>query len=116
MERSAALCLVLEQIRGGSALLDGSIDFDDQDARPDDVEQSMKIVRSFENMYTRTLELLGRSALDLRELAMRIIRAETSEVRRTVTELRAVGARLGDESEAWQELQSYLGEKLGDTA
>ena len=69
------------------------------------MESSMNILRSFERVYTRTLELLGRSALDLRELAMRVVRAQTSEVRRTVAELRTVGERLGDESEAWREVQ-----------
>lgn len=104
LDRSAAFCLALEKIRGGSALLDGSIDFGDAAARPPDVDQTMEIVRGFERTYTRTLELLGRSVLELRELAMRIVHAQTSEARRTVAGLRAVNERLGDESEAWQEL------------
>ena len=68
------------------------------------------MLRDVDALYTRTLELIGRSALDIRELAVRSARAQKSQAALDLRELTSVLSRFGDEGEAWREIRDLEGD------
>jgi hypothetical protein len=62
-------------------------------------------------LYTRTLELIGKSALDVRELSLRFARAQGARTARELNDLAQIVARFGDEGEAWREIRDLEGSR-----
>jgi len=96
VERTAGLCIGLDAARSSRAYSY------EAGATPD-------ILRNVDALYNRTLELIGRSALDIRELAVRSARAQKSQAALDLRELTSVLSRFSDEGEAWREIRDLEG-------
>jgi len=96
VERTAGLCIGLDAARS-------SRDYS-HDAHAD-----AEMMRTVDALYNRTLELIGRSALDIRELAVRSARAQKAQASLDLRELRSIVSRFGDEGEAWREIRGLEG-------
>ena len=95
VDQAAGLCLALDAIRSGRGYAtDG-----------EDAEE----LRKLDTLYTRTLELLGTTALNIRELAVRSARAQGSRASLDLRELRSIVSRFADEGEAWREIRQLEG-------
>jgi len=96
VERTAGLCIGLDAARS-------SRDYSH------DAQADAEMLRTVDALYNRTLELIGRSALDIRELAVRSARAQKAQASLDLGELRSIVSRFGDEGEAWREIRELEG-------
>ncbi len=97
VERTAGLCIGLDAARSSREY-------------SNDAQAAADSLRNVDALYNRTLELIGRSALDIRELAVRSARAQKSQAALDLRELTSVLSRLGDEGEAWREIRDLEGD------
>ena len=97
VERTAGLCVGLDAARSSREY-------------SNDAQAAADMLRDVDALYTRTLELIGRSALDIRELAVRSARAQKSRAALDLRELTSVLSRFGDEGEAWREIRNLEGD------
>jgi hypothetical protein len=98
LDRAAGLCLALDTVRSGRGY-----------AVRGGTRRDAEELRELDALYTRTLELLGTTALQIRELAVRTARARGSTAAVDLSELRSIVSRFADESEAWREIRQLEG-------
>lgn len=111
-ERAAALCLALDSARSARRLVEETAGESGKDLVA--ARTAAEQLRKVEGTYTRTLELLGSTALELREYSLRAAHAETSTARSGLKGLRSVVERLGDEGAAWREIEELGGTRGND--
>jgi hypothetical protein len=98
LERAAGLCLALDSARSGRSY-----------AGQTHAASQAEEIRKLDALYTRILELLGTTALQIRELAVRNARALGADAAVDLHQLRSVVSRLADEGEAWREIRQLEG-------
>ncbi len=98
VDRAAGLCLALDTVRSGRS-------YAAQNGTPRRADE----LRELDALYTRILELLGTTALQIRELAVRSARLHGSSAAVNMSELTAIVSRFADESEAWREIRQLEG-------
>jgi hypothetical protein len=113
VERTAGLCIGLDAARSSrdysqdvfstSPGNDAGNDAGQEVGR--DAQEAAHVLRDVDALYTRTLELIGRTALDIRELSVRFARARGSRSALELRELGSLVSRFGDEGEAWREIR-----------
>jgi tRNA A-37 threonylcarbamoyl transferase component Bud32 len=104
-ERAAGLCLALDAARSGQRYSRQSLDGTGRKAS----HGEETLLLAVDKTYTRTLELLGTSSLEIRELLLRAAKLSGSRARVDLGALQQIVARLSDEGSAWREIAALEG-------